>query len=47
MAENTTTEWCAGLPLIGQRPFEREEQEYLQLRAHRLRWYGLTNRHEK
>ncbi len=42
MAENTTTEWCAGLPLIGQRPFEPEEQEYLQRLAQRLRWYGLV-----
>lgn len=41
MAENTTTEWCVGLPLIGQRPFEPEEQEYLQRLAQRLRWYGI------
>lgn len=42
MAENIkTTEWCAGLPLVRQRPFEPEEQEYLQTLAHRLRWGGI------
>ena len=42
MAENTTTtKWCAGLPLVRQRPFEPEEQEHLQTLARRLRRRGI------